>query len=303
MIEKMPSQISLSVVRMSIAAWMIIYFARYQFRILLKSIKYGDEREHLINKRAMKKPPIDITGAWDILKQVQQFADQCDAKPFVISGTLLGIHRNGQLLPHDNDMDLGIHADDPGLARFIEALASWKYTVKWKEVSLSRCDKLLNPWIPLLPNDVIIHKFDVSTDPEAKPIRIDIFVHFKSKGYVVHGTNRSLWLNTHFDLAPSKLDGVVFWLPADRARYLTENYGDFETPKVSFESFVECPNCVNIYTFSAVRAIVSKWSLFKRTRDLPRRALIRERINDVFGYTLGKEPVWEIRSDLSAKSD
>jgi hypothetical protein len=211
---------------------------------------------------------------------VLQLAESCGARIFPISGTLLGIHRNGGLLPHDNDMDIGIHSDDPALGELVRLLEKSPNMLQHQADRLSWADRLLNPWLPQLPDNVLIHKFDLKLDGAENPVRIDLFVHFYALGQVVHGTTKSLWTNSPFSLEIEKISGVNLLMPTDRAKYLAENYGDYETPKPEFESFVDCPNCITIHSYKAAVPIAKKWAWFQRTRDEARQRLIGKRISD-----------------------
>ena len=274
--------------RFALAAWMMLSLLRYSIIIVIKRARYGDQSAYVLEKRRIAKAPMDMGHAWQALQHVLQFAESCGARVFPISGTLLGIHRHGGLLPHDNDMDLGIQSDDPTLGELVRLLKKSQNLVEYKADRLSWADRLLNPWLPQLPDNVLIHKFDLKMDEAEKPVRIDLFVHFDALGQVVHGTTKSLWANSPFALETTQIRGVNLLLPADRGKYLAENYGDYETPKPQFESFVDCPNCINIQSFKAAVPIAKKWALFHRTRDETRQRLIGRRISEFWCISLGK---------------
>ena len=77
-------------------------------------------RSEISGRRAARRNRINTDAGWNILKEVQRIADVTGAEVFAISGTLLGIHRNGGLLAHDVDIDVGIHLDDPRLGLLLE---------------------------------------------------------------------------------------------------------------------------------------------------------------------------------------
>lgn len=280
--------------RLALAAWMLLSLLRYLLIIWIKKIRYGDQQAYIRAKRRVAKSPMDTGHAWRVLKHVQQIADSCGARPFLVSGTLLGIHRHGGLLPHDNDMDLGLHLSDPALGELVQKLKKSPIFVELREDRLSWADRLLNPWVPPLPDNAIIYKFDFQMEGAERPVRLDLFVHFEASGFVAHGTTKSLWINRPFTLEDVMIEGVRFYAPANRHQYLSENYGDYQTPKPEFESFVDCPNCVNIHTFKAAVPIAKKWALFQRTRDLERQSLIRERIARFMISCLKRNPRWTL---------
>lgn len=239
-------------------------------------------------KPATRKPAMHLGNAMEALKLAQALADECGAKPFLVSGTLLGFHRNGKLLAHDNDLDLGIFADDAGLAAYLHKLKTHPQVNCIVTKRLHLLDRLANPSVPKLLDDVILYKVYIECIEGAPPVRLDLFVHFAMRGAVAHGSRCTLWLNSDLTLSPMEIEGHPFWAPSDRARYLTENYGDFSVPKINFESFVDCPNGVNILTVPACIAIAKKWAMFRRLGDVPRMKLVKARIMSLIKSGFGR---------------
>jgi hypothetical protein len=71
------------------------------------------EEGYFINKWGHLKKPIALKPQWkiDIIRAYADFAAFCamnlEFRPFLIAGSLLGIIRDGDLLPHDDDIDVG----------------------------------------------------------------------------------------------------------------------------------------------------------------------------------------------------
>lgn len=283
------------VLRLSMAASLLLCMAGFWMLHHFRNISGQGKSSGAANKHPTRKRPMHMGNALAALKLAQDMADACGAKPFLISGTLLGIHRDGALLAHDYDLDLGIFADDLALGALVARLRAAPQVVQISEKRLGRVSRIANAWIPKLHDDVILYKINVQCLPEARPVRLDLFVHFEARGFVAHGSTRTLWVNSPFDLAELTLEGTRFWAPADRARYLMENYGDFSLPKVAFESSVDCPNWMNLLTFPACATLAKKWVMFMMQGDTLREALIKNRICDFVVACISSNKNWAMR--------
>ena len=141
-----------------------------------------------------------------------------DIPMFLISGTLLGCVREGQLLSHDHDIDVGIW-DDVHQDRFLSVIRKSG-----------------------------LFFFLSSRSPEIIRLRhvngvgIDVFYHFRSESDYWHRGIKLIWHNSPFELVPTIFLGEEFLVPEDHDTYLTENYGDWRTPKVDFDSAFDTPN-------------------------------------------------------------
>ncbi|WP_386685095.1 LicD family protein [Loktanella sp. R86503] len=154
---------------------------------------------------------------------------------FIVSGTFLGAVREGNFLPHDYDIDIGIDARQFDEAAF------------WAQIQGS-------------PDLVVVSSsayFDLdmqgagpSTDPcpalyrlmHASGIGIDVFVHYTQGEQSWHGSAKHRWTNSTFDLDNYEIAGMTVRGPADADRYLSENYGDWRTPQVQFNCSTDTPN-------------------------------------------------------------
>lgn len=137
---------------------------------------------------------------------------------FLVSGTLLGCVREGRLLSHDKDVDVGVW-DTVGHAAVLSAV---------RETGLF--------YVLASRSDRIIRLKHVSG------VGVDVFFHTRSADDYAHGGVKMTWHNSPFDLVPTEFLGDTFLIPSDHDRYLTENYGDWKTPKVDFDSAFDTPN-------------------------------------------------------------
>lgn len=140
-------------------------------------------------------------------------------KAFLISGTLLGLIREGKIIGWDKDIDLGVFAEDcpPDMEAFFR---------RHERFHLGRVD---------LTTDRLrlIH---------ANGTWIDIFPHYREGDKVWHDGSATRWWNTPFELKKMDFLNVEQYVPDEPERYLDENYGDWRTPNMNFDARIDAPN-------------------------------------------------------------
>jgi hypothetical protein len=143
---------------------------------------------------------------------------------FLISGTLLGIMREGRLLAHDTDIDVGI-LNGNALEYLRHALC--------RSSSFRLIPHFRGPRIKLA------HK---------SGIKVDVFLHVRDGDKFWHGTETLRWSNSQWWQGNQSMfqaidyAGCSFLVPTDWDLYLTENYGDWRTPNKNFNATLEAPN-------------------------------------------------------------
>ncbi|GAA4403557.1 hypothetical protein GCM10023153_33630 [Ornithinibacter aureus] len=178
---------------------------------------------------------------------------------YVISGTFLGIVREGGFLAHDYDIDVGVTFDPERpevLDRLVEALGrSPRFVVKKLDhaqtVIKTGPSRFAVERAPALVK--LIHE---------NGINVDVFVHHLEGGRIWHGSSIHRWENSPFDLADYTLAGVPVLGPADADRYLTENYGDWRTPVTQFNCTTGTPNLVITRSFRSVALFLTRLAHF-----------------------------------------
>lgn len=143
---------------------------------------------------------------------------EADIPMFLISGTLLGCVREGRLLGHDHDIDVGIW-DDVDRDHYLSVIrkSGLFYTLSSRSQEIIRLRHV-------------------------NGVGIDLFYHFRSPDDYWHRGIKLIWHNSPFELAPMKFLDEEFLVPEDHDSYLTENYGDWRTPKIDFDSAFDTPN-------------------------------------------------------------
>ncbi len=211
---------------------------------------------------ALSPPSAPREGDFDLGDARTALADLAVVLPvprwrwFVISGTFLGLVREGGFLAHDYDVDVGIAFDPAVMPAMIEALeADPRFVVKKVDhaQSVERTDQGRYAVERSLALVKLIH---------TNGINVDVFVHHREGAMTWHGSSLHRWENTAFDLSDYTLEGVGVLGPADADRYLTENYGDWRTPVTDFNCTTGTPNLVITRSFRSVALFLTRLAHF-----------------------------------------
>lgn len=167
---------------------------------------------------AARKANYSSRRAERALSDIRKVCDEADIEMFLVSGTLLGCIREGRLLGHDKDIDVGIWSSVPE-----EQLMD----------VMQKCGKFI---VLSSRSSGIVRLRHVNG------IAIDVFYHYREPNDYWHGGVKMIWHNTPFKLARREFLGEKYLIPKDYDLYLTENYGDWRTPKIAFDSAYDTPN-------------------------------------------------------------
>lgn len=190
-----------------------------------KTIKNHKKTHH-------KHAKLNKKNANTALRDLKHTLEKNEILFFLISGTLLGCMRENDFLSHDKDIDVGV----------------WN-TVSFdalkKAVSMAGCFYSLAGRSKHLLS--IRH---------VNGVTIDIFIHVKEVSNYWHAGVKTKWNNTPFSLISKNFLGEQYLIPEDYDLYLTENYGDWRTPRINFDSAKDTPNIeiinqieMNIYSY------------------------------------------------------
>lgn len=169
----------------------------------------------------------DTSAAALTLTTVNRALRQQGLKPFLISGTLLGCMRDGQIMPHDKDLDMGLIGWESqfDLAQAILGLGCF-------DINLKR-----------LKGDQL---FLISAIDQRTNIAIDFFMFHNKGDHFLHGIDYQYGFTQNFkfskfDLMETDFLGESFYIPDQWSRMLTENYGQWEIPEPAYVVTVESP--------------------------------------------------------------
>jgi glycerol-3-phosphate cytidylyltransferase len=206
------------------------YRVEKQYYLLQSESDIGEEFKTHIKERlelslqaprkntAFKTRKFDTTLAFDALCRIDTILKDRSLKPFLVSGTLLGAIRDNGLIKGDNDLDIGIMADDASSETVFNFLVG-------------------NPSFRSVYN--LGHLIQVTDNNSTV---IDIFIHYREDGQVWHGTTVHKWVNTSFQLSEMELDSHTFLIPDNPRLYLDENYGNWEKPVLFWDYAFDTPN-------------------------------------------------------------
>lgn len=177
-----------------------------------------------------------LADAEQALRDIVGLLDQNGIECFILSGTFLGAVREGGILAHDYDIDLGVMADSVDIERLSALLHE-----SAPHVCLTAEDQIAYVQDPVdgLRSQSLPVFFKIR---HTSGVLVDIFVHYREGDVIWHGSSQSRWDNSAFTLAPYDIAGVTVLGPKDADRYLTENYGDWRVPKVDFHCAIDTTN-------------------------------------------------------------
>lgn len=173
----------------------------------------------------------NVANASKALADLASVLNKVDLKFFLVSGTLLGYEREGKLLDHDKDIDIGI--------------------IGWEQ-QYECCMALQNS--SLFTISVLFLK---GKNSYYVPIRhnltgmwIDIFFYHEIDNKIVTGVDfffgyRQTFAFTPFELKPINFLGVDMHIPENSDLNLQENFGNWRVSDPSYLSHLESPSTVN----------------------------------------------------------
>lgn len=189
----------------------------------------------------------DIGKASQALSDLSQMANEKGTPVFLVSGTLLGYVREGQLLAHDKDIDVGIVGWENQYKLCMALQESGLFTVSAQYLKGQE-----TYYIPIKHN--------------ATGMWIDVFVYHPQGAHWVTGVDfffgyRQTFAFTPFELQDIEFLGVTMKAPANSELNLTENYGNWRVPDPSYLSHLESPSTMDkgnlVYMLTARLSLLS----------------------------------------------
>lgn len=173
----------------------------------------------------------DVAKASKALENLASVFNAHGLKFFLVSGTLLGYEREGKLLDHDKDIDIGVIGWEKQYEICMALQASTLFTVSPHFLKGHK-----SYYIP------IRHNFT--------GVWIDIFVYHELDDKLVTGVDfffgyRQTFAFTPFELKPVNFLGVDMYVPSNTDLNLQENFGNWRVPDASYLSHLESPSTTN----------------------------------------------------------
>ncbi len=208
-------------------------------RLTLEKIQQLNRKSRITKDSRYKKNKLEgsiLKQTESVLSEITRFLYQNDIRYWLDFGTLLGIYRDQQLIPWDNDADISIHGDDVEKLNNIKTKLPHKYRLSIR-YNRSR-------W---LPGHFRVFKLKIWYQKyrrlfNRKELHIDIFVKYKKDDYyywIGSGSPKRVAAYYHDTLQILRWKSEKYSIPNDVGNYLKELYGDWQTPRKIFDSSIE----------------------------------------------------------------
>lgn len=187
---------------------------------------WSEPKDH-VGKSKYQVRDFDTAAAELTLTTVNRALKEKGLKPFLISGSLLGCMRDGQIMPHDKDLDMG--------------LIGWESQFELAQAILSLGCFDIN--LKRLKGETL---FLISAIDQRTNIAVDFFMFHDKGDHFLHGIDYQYGFTQNFRFSKFKLIeteflGEKFYIPDQWSRMLEENYGKWQTPEPSYVVTVESP--------------------------------------------------------------
>ena len=185
------------------------------------------------NKLKKQASSFNQESAGQALVALQQVLDRSGHKAFLVSGTLLGYAREGQLLAHDNDIDVGVMNWESQFDIVLALAESDEFAMNTRTMGGAQTYAL-----------VVLH---VPTG-----ITIDVFLYHPEGDKLVTGVQSQFGYLQKFAFTPFGLRqvdflGIKVYVPDDVDRNLTENFGaGWRVSDPGYISHLESPSTVDV---------------------------------------------------------
>ncbi|MCG5529706.1 hypothetical protein LRD18_02300 [Halorhodospira halochloris] len=193
-----------------------------------------------------------------------------------LSGTFLGLFREGDFLAHDFDIDLGLPAQDTDLGRMRNIL---KNSGRFESVHTEYQYRLR-----VSPAGIRITSVPVLVKAVHRTgIAVDFSLLHQEEGVWWHGSKAHRWDHTPQEFVDYRLRGIRILGPRDGDRYLTECYGDWRTPVRNFTCSSGRRNLVVVHNLMGVCLFLTRllWHLSNGDTvgyDAVQRQMLRQRL-------------------------
>lgn len=217
-----------SIIKNQMLAEAVVSAQDILLEIINKEIKFKPNKDD-VDKKELKYQikDFDTSAAELTLTTVNQALRNEGLQPFLISGSLLGCMRDGQIMPHDKDLDMGLLGWESqfDLAKVILNLGCF-------DINLNRLAG---------ENLFLITAIDQRTD-----IAIDFFIFHEKNDHFLHGIDYQYGFTQNFKFSKFKLVEIEFleqsfFIPDKWELMLSENYGEWKKPEPVYVVTVESP--------------------------------------------------------------
>jgi len=188
----------------------------------------------LARKPGPGRPVMPKTEAYQTLDVLRECLDAAGIPWCLVAGTLLGVHRDGDLLPNDKDLDVGIPAGVER-ARLESLLCNRAGFIHLPQVAIPMGQR---------------NRHSMSFMLQATGVTLDvIFIHEEQDGRMVlgldHVVSPMVCRIRHFEIGFSEWRGRQWPVPIPTESYLEDIYGPgWVRPDPGFDTVLSNPNRV-----------------------------------------------------------
>lgn len=166
------------------------------------------------------------------LVDLQLALSAVNKRAFLVSGTLLGYAREGQILAHDKDIDVGIIGWEDQYTVVNALLQSGKFAIDSRRLRGQKA-------------------YHIPVAHHASGVSIDIFIYHPENGMWVTGVESYFgylqkFAFTPFGLKAVKFLGIDFYVPEDVETNLAENFGNWLQSDPEYISHLQSPSTVDV---------------------------------------------------------
>jgi hypothetical protein len=206
-------------------------------------VEYVDEINRAIYKRLCADSPRRVVtqrsfaskACLECMVFLSSYMERYGFTSFAVFGTLLGLHRDGELMPYDKDGDLGVYIDDYD---------------RFRETLLRLCKEHTHFIAPtMLLQGKEATSYNVGVMDASRGVSVDFFVfsdHEMNSSSCGIYTECGLltWRFSKFRLSKLQFNSEVrLWAPTEPERFLMEAYGESWTERIEvWDSTINCPN-------------------------------------------------------------
>ena len=179
-----------------------------------------------------RKESFDPDQASRALVDLQAALSSVGKRAFLVSGTLLGYAREGQILAHDKDIDVGIIGWEDQFEVANALIQSGRFGIDARRLRGNKA-------------------YHIPVKHLATQVAIDIFVYHEEDGRWVTGVESYFgylqkFAFTPFELKPVTFLGIEFYVPCDVEKNLAENFGDWRQSDPEYISHLQSPSTVDV---------------------------------------------------------
>lgn len=204
---------------------------------LLKELKISKDKIFVLPARMMKPVSLgesaEITSnALSVLFTVTGLLNLNNVNYYIDAGTLLGIYRDEQLIPWDDDLDLAINADDLDSVTALMADAQFKlealFGVSWELV-----EHIERKGFGAVPKGAVRALQLKPSKPNTELPVIDYFIKYIDGDIMDYSlSSRSIRMPSKhlLNTVETRFKERVLRFPGDVESYLSAHYGEWRTP-------------------------------------------------------------------------